>query len=421
MTWGGQARPNEGLAVSDAAALSFADRKAWASRQGNPLWLWPEVAPSEWRSAMVEIEAACAAVLAGKRADAFACGAAAIGLAGYTSGTGPLLGWWIEQGLLSGSGADVERRLLHQLYANGERMGNLLDVTQAVARQLTRNGVKVTLLKGAHTATAYFPTPACRPMSDVDFLVSRADAAGAEAELEALGFRRTARTPLETTWQIADSARDPATAISVEPDDPWSLDLHYSLDVAGPPGSATARLSTLPKSAWNEPGQFRGARYLGQPALLLHLATHAGSGFHNLTLLRLVEIVLVARSDRAAGKLDWDRFLEAGRATGSLAFAYPALALAGRLSPADIPQAVVEKCAAEAPTAIRRLVAAMRPATAHGIDRPSVRQHYAWTSGAGGWLRRLAADIVPEPGSFRKSAAIHAVRARGLLRSASRR
>ncbi len=407
--------------MSDAAKLSFADRKAWASRQGNPLWLWPEVDAGKWRAAMVEIEAACAAVLAGERADALAGDAGAIGLAGYTSGTGPLLGWWIEQGLLSGSGADLESGLRHQLHANGHRMSKLLDIAQATARRLTGNGIEVTLLKGAHTAFAYFPAPACRPMSDVDFLVSRADAAGAEAELEALGFRRIARTPLETTWQLADSARDPATAISVEADDPWSLDLHYSLDVVGPPGAATARLSALQESSRRESGPFPGASWLGQPALLLHLAAHAGSGFHNLTLLRLVEIVLVARAGRAAGDLDWDEFLEAGRVTGSLAFAFPALALARRLSPADIPQAVVEKCAAQAPLAIRRLVAGMRPATAHGIDRPSVREHYAWTSGAGGWLRRLAADIVPEPGSFRKSAAIHAVRARGLLRSAARR
>jgi hypothetical protein len=407
--------------MSDPEGLSFGERKAWALRQGNPLWLWPEVAPRDWRAAMVEVERICTALLAGNRADALSGDPAAVALAGYTSGMGPMLGWWLEQGLLSASCVAIESALERQFHANGARMAMLLGSAREVAQLLTGKCIGVTVLKGMHTAWGYFPRAACRPMSDIDILIAPADAAAAEAVLEAAGYQQVARTRFESTWRLGGVAVDPLTTVSLEADDPWTLDLHVSLDVTGPPGSSRARLSELDPAAGREAWDLLpGAVRLAQPALLLHLAAHAGSGFHNLTLVRLVEIVLVARADRAGGTLDWDEFAELGRATGSLAFAYPALELARRLSPAAIPQALVERCAAEAPPAVRRLVAGMRPATAHGIDRPSLREHFAWTRGPGGWLRRLAADLVPEPGSLRRSAAIHAGRARGLLRAASR-
>lgn len=407
--------------MSGPGGLSLSERKAWALRQGNPLWLWPEIAQRDWRAAMAEIERICAAALAGERADALSGDPAAIALAGYTSGMGPMLGWWLDQGLLSASCVAVESDLRRQLHVNGIRMGNLLDGACGLARMLADNGIGVTALKGVHTARAYFPQAACRPMSDIDILIAPADAAEAEAVLETAGYLRVARTRFESTWRLGGVAIDPLTMVSLEADDPWTLDLHVSLDVTGPPGPSPARLSELDpaasRHAWD---LLPEAERLTQPALLLHLAAHAGSGFHNLTLLRLFEIVLVARTDGADGTLDWDEFAELGRATGSLAFSYPALELARRLSPADIPQVLVERCAAEAPPAVRFLVAGMRPATAHRIDRPSLREHFAWTRGPGGWLRRLAADVMPEPNSLRKSAAIHAARARGLLRTASR-
>lgn len=406
--------------MSRTAGLSLAERKAWARRQGSPLWLWPEVAPDEWLRAVIEIERSCTAVLAGKSC-AIESDPVALELAAYTSGMGPLLGWWLENGQLSASGT-VEDKLRHQLHANGARMARLLDRTDDLAKLLARSGIDVTVLKGAQTAPGYFPSEACRPMSDIDLLVAPDDAIEGERVLKAADYRLIGRTPFESTWQHRTATREPLTMVSLEADDPWSLDLHVSLDVAGPPGTPPARLSQLGQArSCAVCRRFPEAFQLAQPALLLHLAAHAGSGFHNLTLMRLVEILLVARADSACGALDWDEFAAVGRATGSLAFAYPALHLARRLAPADIPQAVIEHCAAEAPSAIRRLLATMRPATAHRIDRPSLREHFAWTTGAGGWLRRLAADVVPQPDSLRKSAAVHAARARGLLRAASLR
>jgi hypothetical protein len=382
-------------------------------RQGNPQWLWPEVAERDWRWALLEIERACAAVLGGKHPSSLTAEPAAMALAGYTSGMGPMLGHWLGQGLIHLPTAPAEA-CEHQLCANTVRMERLLGHAKELTARLAAGGVRATVLKGAYTASSYFPQAGCRPMSDIDILISPDDANTAQRVLQALAYRQTARTSLETTWVHANAAVEPRTMRSLEADDPWAIDLHLSLDIPGPPGSAPARLSQA-RHATKPCEALPDAEQLAQPMLLLHLAAHAGSGFHNLTLLRLLEVVLVARVDAANGSLSWEDFADLGAATGSLAFAFPALALARQLSPDDIPREIVERCAQAAPPRIRRLVDRLRPATAHRIDRPTLREHFAWTSGPGGWLRRLAADILPEPRSLRRTAAIHASRARGLL------
>ena len=393
---------------------SLSERKAWALRRGDRLWLWPEVEPREWQIAMAEIERTCAAVLGGSTAR-LGGAPAPIGLAAFTSGVGPLLGWWIDQGLVSPSSAEVRDICLHQLHANGERMERLLGHAGEITSRFASAGIGVSLLKGAHTAPTYFPHASCRPMADIDLLVGSDDGAAACVVLRSSGYREAVRSSIESTWKHVDSAREPRTVLSLEADDPWAVDLHTSLDIPGPPGASRARLS-LASHLTSPSRDLPGARQLRQPVLLMHLSAHAGSGFHSLTLLRLVEIGLVARKDRAYGSLDWDEFLDLGEATGSLAFAYPALDLARRLSPEDIPQPVVERCAKEAPSRIRRLVGQLRPATAHRIHEPTLLEHFAWTRGVGGWLRRLAADLVPEPGSMSTTAAIQASRVRGLVR-----
>ncbi len=91
-------------------------RFAWARRQGRPAWLWPDVPIDAWRSAMDAIGTATAALLAGDGGVRLEGEPEAIGLAGYTSGMGPLLGLWLEQGRLQASGAiavTLGRHLTH--------------------------------------------------------------------------------------------------------------------------------------------------------------------------------------------------------------------------------------------------------------------------------------------------------------------
>ena len=390
--------------------LNLEQRRRWANRNGNPLWLWPEVDRADWSAALVEFEGAIRAILAGDAAPEMTGDPQALRLAAYTSGMGPMLGRWSEAGALPGGPIFAS-----QLEANRARMKSLLAEAKALADRLVEAGIDVLVLKGAHTAS-YFPDPGCRPMSDIDLLVPAEQRTTADRSLLEAGFERIADGPLESCWRLEATATEPVTMISVEAGDPWTVDLHYSLDVEGPPGARPAKLSLLrPFSGARTWEGVHGAGCLGQPTLLLHLAAHAGSGFQNLTLLRLLELLLVIREDRKRGALDWDSFLSLGSATGALAFAFPALHLAQSLSPADVPQAVVAQCAHEAPAEIRRLTATLTPATAHRINRRSVREHYAWTQGFGGWVRRLGADLLPDHRSLRRSAAIHRARANAIF------
>jgi hypothetical protein len=155
---------------------------------------------------------------------------------------------------------------------------------------------------------------------------------------------------------------------------------------------------------------------LDQPLLLLHLAAHAGAGWQNLTLLRQVELVLVIRQDLAAGRLSWDAFADLGARTGASSYAYPALALAEKLAPGTIPGAVLDRCAAPAPQAVRRAVERLTPATAQRIDRNSVGEHFMWAEGWRARLRLLASDILPDVGSWPEFRRIYEERAWRLIR-----
>jgi hypothetical protein len=136
------------------------------------------------------------------------------------------------------------------------------------------------------------------------------------------------------------------------------------------------------------------AGVLDQPLLLLHLAAHAGAGWQSLTLLRQVELVLVIRQDRAAGRLPWQAFLDVGARTGALSYAYPALDLAEKLAPGTVPAEVLGQCAASAPEAVRRALRRLTPATAQRIERNSVGEHFMWAQGWQARLRQLASDLL---------------------------
>ena len=91
-------------------------RFVWARRQGRPAWLWPEVPIEAWRLAMEAMGKVTAAILAGEPAPPLDGDPQALGLAGYTSGLGPLLGLWLEQDRLQADeaiAAIMARHLAH--------------------------------------------------------------------------------------------------------------------------------------------------------------------------------------------------------------------------------------------------------------------------------------------------------------------
>jgi Uncharacterised nucleotidyltransferase len=369
-------------------------RFVWARRQGRPAWLWPETPIEAWRSAMEAVAGAVAAVLTGEADVRLEGEAQAIGLAGYTSGVGPLLGLWIEQERLHAD-EPIASVLARHLAHNRARAARMQGAAVQIVGRLADRGIEALVLKGAHTGPAYFPEPGVRPASDIDLLVAEGDAFAAEAVLNDWGLAFKGRNRWESTWADPSDPPEPRSLTYVHAEDPWSVDLHSSLNISLGGGAPLAQFDLARPMAsvgcWTID---RRAGVLDQPLLLLHLAAHAGAGWQSLTLLRQVEIVLVIRHDLAAGRLSWDAFLDMGSRTGALGYAYPALRMAEKLTPGAVPEWVMRHCAAHAPGAVRRALDGLTPATAQRIDRNSLGEHFMWASGWGGRLRQLASDIV---------------------------
>ena len=86
------------FASAEIGADEFRERREQAKRSGNPAWLWPEVAVSDWAAATAAISQGAADVLASHRGALGQIDPRALSLACYTSGVGPLLGYWVEDG-----------------------------------------------------------------------------------------------------------------------------------------------------------------------------------------------------------------------------------------------------------------------------------------------------------------------------------
>jgi hypothetical protein len=403
------------LDAFDLPRDAVCERFALAARRGHPAWLWPALTVADWQASVANIADAITMVLAGQKARIVGA-PTAIGIAAYSSGTGPLLGLWLEHGLLT-TDEDVAAVLQLHLHHNRLRMAALADETERLTAAMVTRGVRPTLLKGLHTARCYFPEAGARPMSDVDMLVAPAEEADAAAALAQLGYVAGPPgqgIPAQRDWRRPETSDVPQSLAFVHYRDPWSIDVQTSLNRRYTPGAQIARLDDV----WNTmPG---GAAALPQPLLLLHLAVHAGCGFQNLNLIRLIELILVIRHDTRSGALSWPAFLDIARSARALGMAYAALQMCDRLAPETVPANVLTACNEEAPVRLRKLVARLTPATAHRVARQSYAEKFIWQRSGIGLARQLLVEIVPtNAGTLGDVARIYRTRAMKLLRRAS--
>jgi len=344
---------------------------------------------------MEYIAKAAAAVLAGERAVLPACDAMALSLACYTSGIGPLLGYWIENGLLNAPEDARTLLALHLKHARS-RAKRVEARSREVVGALDDCGVPVVVLKGGHTAYSYFPEPATRPAADLDLLVPWDSSAQAEVALAKIGFECAGRGRRESNWVGRNEPDEPRSMWLAHADDRWSVDLHRSLDFSAGAGAPLVRLDAAEPIETSEPWPLDDAAgVLSQPLLLVHLAVHASGGLHSLTLLRIIEIVLVVRQDVESGRLSWDEFLHVGAETKALGALHPALSMAEKLAPGTIPSRVREIIAEVVPRRARAIVDKLEPATAHRVDRASIAEHFMWVDGLSGWMRQIVSDLAP--------------------------
>jgi hypothetical protein len=383
------------FASTEIRADEFRKRREQARRNGSPAWLWPEVPVESWAATMGKIGKAARAVLAGERSPLEATDPMALSLACYTSGIGPLLGYWAEEGLLDAPGETGAMLALH-LDQGRKRAERSKSRACEIVAALENSGVPVVVLKGGHTAYCYFPEPAVRPASDLDLLVPMDSAAQAEGALARAGLECAGRSQRESSWVPRGKTREPRSIWLVHADDPWSVDLHSSLDFSASAGAPPARLDSADPIGTCESWPLdETAGALSEPLLLLHLAAHASGGLHSLTLLRIVEIVLVVRRDVESGRLSWDEFLHVGAEANALGAVYPALRIAEKLAPGTIPPRILEISAQVAPHRVRTIVDTLEPATAHRVERASISEHFMWVTGFSGWVRQIASDLAP--------------------------
>jgi hypothetical protein len=385
-----------------------------ARRSGRPRYLWPDLEPDAWRTSLHEIERVTRAILAGGSATLETGDPRALGIAAFTSGTGPLLGGWIESGVLEAAGMQRTLLLLH-LHHGRERARIRREILERALAALRDAGIEPTVLKSAATAELHFDEPGLRPGVDIDLVVAPAQFDAAERALERSGHRIAGRqiSPRKSDWRIPGIEPWPRSLELLHSSGQYGIDVHDSLTreffgirrvtIAGDTAAVDVAGATI--------------RVLAQPGRLAFHALHASEGLDNLTLIRLIEIVYMTRTG-AGRSFDWDHLITLLRDAGGLRFAWPAFALADRLSPGTVPVHAMHALENAAPPALRSVVHDLGPSDAQRLDVLTLRERFMWCRGPVEHARRFAHMLFPAPAgrSPVRLASLYADRLRRIVR-----
>lgn len=374
------------------------------ARTKNPAALWPGMNEAARVAAAREIERITRAVLAGRAAETIDPSSAhdpyALSIAGHTTGMAPLVGYWLERGMVLAA-PNVRDRFTRYLGHARRRATRMEREVGPALDALIAARVRPVLLKGFHTARAYFAEPALRRMADVDVLVSVDQIDAAESALRGAGFRpwSEALRPYKREWIGAHV--DPRVFSLEVPDERtrWVLELHSSLDRIFDPG-AVAKFDGEQQCMERTMIAGRSMFALRQPLLLLTLASHCSQELNGSRLLRLFEMVQIIRADTAGGRFDWDELLAMVRRTRTERFTYPALSLVEHLAPGTVDPRVLAAGRRDSTWAARHTVARLVPAGGSLDDRGVLRQ-VMWTRGPIGVVQRMLRTIWPA--SFRST------------------
>ncbi len=363
----------------------------------EPLSAWPGLDSAAWTRWRVVIAEVCAAVLRGHQAPRLAASSATdawtAGIAGFSTGMGPLLGHWLERRTIAADPPITERLLAH-LTQSRIRSQRLMGEAVRVIEALEAARVPVVVFKGLHTA-GYFPERGARASTDIDLLIARRDRPTAEAVLRKLAF--TAGPVVDRsrrTWYPAGDQRLHSVELT-HADNPWSVDLHWALTRTRFRALTIRLPEVAPEAcpAWEALGV--RARTLPVPLLIAFLAIHAVEQLRVSQLVRLVELVLVIRAETASGALAWPAVDEVLARHDARHFAYPALRLVERLVPGTVDPAFLRDLEQSSPPRLVRVVASLSPAGDLDPGRWSVVEPFLWARGPGEWLRVLWRQMWP--------------------------
>jgi hypothetical protein len=362
----------------------IADRLGEFERTKNPAALWPGVTERARVAAARELGRVTQLILRAEPSVALDPESRhtpyALGIAGHTTGMGPVIGRWIEDGRLHAS-TDVAGVFGRHVAHARRRVARIeREVLPAIDALLERSITPV-LLKGFHTGRVYFDEPGARRMADVDLLVPPDRVSDAEAALRAAGFVPDSAPlrPYKRDWIAAHVDRRLHSIELADARSKWGLELHASLDRVYHPG-AVAHLNMMRGEV--EPIDVAGRPLLAlSPTLLVvYLACHCSQELDGIRLLRLYELSRVIRQDRERGALDWGRVMETMARTRSARFAYPALALVNELDPGIVDERVLALGRRDSTWAARHTVARLTPAGG-SLDERGVLRQLMWTRG----------------------------------------
>jgi hypothetical protein len=380
---------------------SIASRLAARRESGVSAVLWPDVSREDWQAAHRRIVEATGAVLNRsapcsklKASDDVAVTAA--GIAAFVSGMGPLLGYWIEDGVIEADQGLSALLAKHLEHGRG-RAKMLHEQLVRILHALNERGVAPTILKGTFTSRHYFPEVGTRPTADIDLLVSPGQLSSGQDALKELGLVELRRGQTQSEWGLPGTSHAVQSLEFEHRSNPWVVDLHNSVDKQYFRG-LRAGFGDLPckdTHPWEVDGH--RARLLAQPLFVAHLALHASVRIRQVRLVHLVELVFVIRNDTAAGILSWDALAGLLADTGTARFVYPALELAERLGPGTI-DADFRREIAEASTArMRRVVDGVHTFPVDGFFRRSLDEKLMWAAGPLQLTASLVDLIWPTP------------------------
>jgi hypothetical protein len=397
---------------------------AWR-RTGDIDALWPDVPRAARQRALAAIRRAAQAILRGEPPltieAASAAAADALGVAAFTAGMGPLLGWWAKHGQLYASGG--AREVLAEHLDHGERRSRLLRSEAArIVGAMQHAGLRPILLKGLHTGAEFFPHPSTRPAADIDLLIHPSERSLAASVLRDLGMsERRTRFAARSEWTPASSTSVVRSLRLDHAENPWSLDLHDALGRWYFRG--TRRSLGTAAFATERTIELEGvrARVLAQPFLAAFLALHAGYDLGKMQLGRIVELVMVLRQDTGAGLLDPADLARLLASTDTGRFAYPGLALAEELSPGCVGAEVLAVAGRGVGPRLRRVLAAVRAAEWGPLPERSLDLKLAWAVGPLETLLNLTEIVLPSDDGMGGLREVYAQRLRLLGRRLSGR
>ncbi len=370
--------------------------RRWAVTN-DPALLWPDLDVRLLPAAAKAIERAVAQVLDGRNTSLGAPNGAdahAIGIAALISGTGPLLGYWVELGQLDVSAPLALLLARHLRHGRGRvrRIGR--EITPAL-RNLVDAGVEPGILKGFHTAHVYYPEPGVRPLSDVDVYVEPRLVGLASTALASAGFGPgTWSAEFKTNWYPRGRISPIRSLEFWHVRSPWGIELHSALEFGALVRHGIRLERTIPVA---EPWTWNAfpLRVAPQPLRFVAVAAHLSQELHAARLIRLIELTLMIRRDIPSGELNWHALTDFLEQTGATSFAYPALALVEQLAPGTIDDALLAKTRMRATRIARAVVADLTPATPLLHERVSLAERLMWETGVIAIMRRFFRMLVP--------------------------